>query len=138
MGQTSRKANFNDSSPLGRLFSSRREAALRIGGRDCVGHLSHECGWMRYQRLVGSRYRSRSRKNAIAPPSIPRPHRANWDRSCINFLCLRGDSRFLSQSFKLLAVRGRRTSNYLLSPSKTILSSAAISLINCLGFCSFN
>ncbi len=80
----------------------------------------------------------RSRKNAIAPPSIPRPHRANWNRSCINFLCLCGNSRFLSQSFKLLAVCRRRTSNYLLSAGKKILSSAAISAINCLGFCSFN
>src|SRR6476469_7620657 len=138
MGQTSRKAHFNDSSPLGGLFSSRREAANSIGGCDCIGYLSHKCGWMCHQRLVGSRYRSRSRKNAIAPPSIPRPHRANWNRSCLHFLCLRGDSRFLSPSFKLLAVCRCRTSNYLLSASKKLLSSATISVINCLGFCSFN
>jgi hypothetical protein len=58
MGQTSRKAHFNDSSPVGRVFSSRREAARTIGGGDCVGDLSHKCGGMRHQRLMGSRYRS--------------------------------------------------------------------------------
>ena len=109
MGQTSRKAHFNDSSPLGRFLAADGRPPAALVGVIVLGTLSHECGGMRDQRLVGSRYRSRSRKNAIAPPSIPRPHRANWNRSCINFLCLRGHSRFLSQSFKLLAVCRRRT-----------------------------
>ena len=67
MGQTSRKADFNDSNPLGRVFSSRREAVGIIGGRDCVGYLSHKCGGMRHQRLMQSRYRSLRRKKARRP-----------------------------------------------------------------------
>ena len=138
MGQTSRKAHFNDSSPLGRFFGSRREPPAALVGVIVLGTLATSAAgcvindlWDR--DIDPEVERTRSRPLASRALTV----QTGIGVALISF-AMRGDSRFLSQSFKLLAVCRRRTGDYLLSPSKKILSRAAISVINCLGFCSFN
>jgi len=111
------------------VFSSRREAARTIAG-DCVGApLKDKRGGMRPITTDGSGYRSVRRKERDRAPEASRALTVQTG------MALPGASSDFGL-YLVLAV----SSWYCISaiPPAKILSSAAISVTNCPGFCSIN